>query len=116
MSSECSPDMNDPAQDFELERLISTYIEARATWLNSAAAGDDLVSQGESFEAVESAALVFLHHPCLTFAAMRRKVSFLLDTDDLYTMVREDEDETGEILRIFLSSLIAHHSTSESHH
>ncbi|MGK6317138.1 hypothetical protein [Neorhizobium sp. DT-125] len=51
--------MKESAQDFELERLISAYIDARAAWLNSAVAGGDLVSQGESFEASKAQALSF---------------------------------------------------------
>ncbi len=116
MSSQRSPGMKESAQDPELEQSISAYVAARAKWLTSATADGDLMSQGECFEAVESAGLVFIHHPCRTFAAIRRKVSFLLDNDDLYTIVREDADETGEVLRIFLTSLIAEHSASQSHH
>lgn len=109
-------DRGDWADQRDLEHLISTYNKAQAIWLATAARNGDLVAEGKSFEALETASRALLHYPCKTFAAVRRKVSFVLDTDDLYTMVREDEDETGEILRIFLSSLIAQHSASESCH
>lgn len=115
MPGECSSGMKESAEDFDLERRISAYMEARAAWLNTAVPSGDLISEGESFEALNSASLDVLHYPCRTFAAIRRKVSFVLDTDDLYTMVREDESETGHFLRIFLSSLIAQPLSSEPH-
>lgn len=54
-----------------------------------------------------------LLHPCVTLDAIRRKVSLVLEATDLYTMVREDEDDGDDLLRIFLSSLIAYVSASE---
>lgn len=103
-----------PSEDTTLERVISVYLDARDIWLATAASGDDLVSEGESFQALEAASRALLHHPCLTLAAIRRKVSFVLDAADLYAMVREDEDEAGDLLRVFLSSLVAHIPASES--
>lgn len=100
----------------ELQRLISGYLDTRAVWLATAGPNGDLMSEGESFEALEAASRALLRHPCLTLAAIRRKVSFVLDATDLYAMVREDEDEAGDLLRIFLSSLVAHIPASESRH
>lgn len=101
------PDAQDQS-DRVLARLISTYLDAHTAWLSTAAPGDDLISGGESFEALEKASRAFLSYPCLTLDAVRRKVSFVLDLPDLYAMVREDEDETDDLLRVFLLSLIAY--------
>ena len=97
-----------------LDRLIVAYLNARTAWLATATSDDDLLSQGAHFEAVEAAGVAIIHYPCLTLADLRKKVAFLLSMDELYTMVREDEDHAGDLLRTFLSSLITPIPASKS--
>ena len=94
-------------QDLTLEQLISTYICAQTTWLGTAAPDGDLLSKGVQFEAMEAAGIALVNYPCSTSTELWRKVSFFLATPELYAMVKEDEWQMGDLLRAFLSSLIA---------
>ncbi len=92
----------------ELEILISAFITARAAWLATATPDDDLLSSGTLFEMFEASSLALIRYPCSAIADVRQKVMFLLATPELYVMVKEDEDQTDDLLRTFLSSLITH--------
>ncbi|MCO6180897.1 hypothetical protein [Ciceribacter sp. RN22] len=102
------------ASDPELEGLITSYIEARAMWLDSVTLDRDLPSEGDIFEKFEATGRAFVRHPCMVLSAVRRKVSFLLETPDLYLVVKEDEVQGQELLRIFLSSLKGGESAKKS--
>jgi len=98
------------SNDDVLEQLIANYAAARAMWLRNLPGDGDLLSEGAIFEAFDEAGRAILRHPCGTAAA--RKISFVLLEDELYTMLKEDEDDGEDLLRLFLASLL----TSEKLH
>ncbi|MCO6181123.1 hypothetical protein [Ciceribacter sp. RN22] len=102
--------------DTELERLIAAYFDARSAWLDTAASSGELVADDDRFEAFEAAGRAIVYHRCRLPETVTRKIAFVLDTADLYSMVREDEDEAGDLLRVFLSSLIGETAEPASRH
>lgn len=114
MPKDCDP--NNGSDMLDLERLISAYIEARGAWLGTTVPNGDLVADGNLFEIFETASRAVLRHACATPDAVRRKVALVLESTDLYTMMREDEDDGCDLLRVFLSSLISCVPASEPRH
>ena len=102
--------------DTDLERLISAYIKARGVWLGTTVQNGDLIADGDLFEVFEMVSRAVLFYACTTPDAVRRKVSLVLESTDLYAMVREDEEDGDDLLRIFLSSLIPSASALEPRH
>lgn len=100
----------------ELEELIAAYLDARSAWLDTAASSGELVADGGHFEAFEAAGRAIVYHPCRLPETVTRKIAFVLDTADLYSMVREDEDVSVDLLRVFLSSLIGETAEPGSRH
>lgn len=86
---------NGENSDREFELLIDVYIHALNVCVPPRARTGDLISQGNAFEALDVASRALLHYPCFTLKTTRRKVSFVLDSPDLYAMIREDNDEAG---------------------
>jgi len=93
-----------------LEELIADYMQKRAAWLDTAAQNGDLVADGEHFSAYEKAGRAVLRYPCNLMGDIPRKISLVLEETDLYTRLKEDEDRESELLRVFLSSIIAQFS------
>lgn len=96
--------------DTELEQLIAAYIDARTFWLASAGPGDELLSSGDKFDAFEHVTDSLIQHRCTTLCAVRRKVSFVLNSPDLFIAIREDEHATSTRFRSFLNSLVGPHA------
>ncbi|MGP4689515.1 hypothetical protein ACSV5K_24475 [Agrobacterium pusense] len=94
------------SNDRGFELLVAAYIDARTAWQATSEPNGDLISEGTTFEALESASLALLRYQCFTLEVIRREITVILASPDLYAMVREDEYEAGGVLRVFLSSLV----------
>lgn len=94
------------AEHAEFERLIAEYKAAFARWLETVSVGGDLVSDGPSFEQLDAVSRAILRYPCRTSALATRKIAFVLGAEELHAILKEDEDDGEDILRLFLVSII----------
>lgn len=93
-------------QDMNLARLIHAYAEAQASWLATTSSDGDLRAEGIEYSTLEALGNEIIFYRCTSLESIKQKVIFLLDTSDLYYRVREDVDDAGDLLRIFLMSLL----------
>lgn len=85
-----------------LAQKIAAFEAARVAYEDAAPEfdGDPLWN---AYEATEHAVVV---HPCETLDEVRLKARYFLENDGPYCTIADCEDETGDVLRTFLRSLL----------
>ena len=89
----------------ELANLIERYRSELAAWCATRTRDGDLHADIAEAWQLDEASLTILRFPCRSTGEAELKVSAILEIEGLYTIVKEDFDQDGDMLRAFLSSL-----------